>query len=204
LKGEQLLELLLRFFDAYGLLVVFTGALLENTLFVGLVIPGEAIVLLAAFAASQGQFNVVLVALIAFVGAFLGANISFAIGLKGGRPFIERYGEKLGISHARIDAAESYFDQHGAHTVVVTRFTAGVKNFVPALAGASHMKYYIFLGYLTVGLILWVVTFTALGYFFGSNFDLLMRLVGGFGWAVLVLLAAIVIFLVYRRHRKRR
>ncbi len=203
MKGQQLLELLLQFFDSYGYYVVFIGAFLENTLFVGLVIPGEVILLLAAFVASQGRFNVAAVAVLAFAGAFIASNIGYLVGRRGGRPFIERYGERLGISRRRIEAAERYFDEHGHHTVFVTRFTAGIKNFVPALAGASRMNYFIFLGYLTAGLIIWVVALSALGFFFGSNFSLLVRIVRAFGWAILIIIALIIGLLIYKRSRRR-
>ncbi len=198
MKGQQLLELVLRFFDTYGYFVVFVGAFLENTLFVGLVVPGEAVMLIAAFVASQGKFSIFAVAFVAFAGAFIASNLGYLIGRSGGRPVIERYGERFWISRNRIERAEEYFDRHGHHTVFVTRFTAGIKNFVPALAGASHMNYLIFVGYLTAGLVIWIAALAALGYFFGSNWPLVASILKAFGWAILILIAIVAGLILWR------
>lgn len=202
MSAQELLQLLTSFFHSYGYLVIFVGTFLENTLFIGLIMPGEVILLLGAFFASQGRFEIGPVALLAFGGAFIASNIGYVLGRKGGRPFIERYGAKLFISARRIEAAERYFDSHGAKTVFVSRFTAGVKNFVPALAGASRMNYWVFAGYLTLSLALWVAGICALGYFFGSNWPLLNRLIQTFGWALLVIVAGGVALVCYRRRRR--
>lgn len=204
MSGAELLGMLSSFFATYGYLVVFVGAFLENTLFVGLVMPGEIILLLGAFFASQGRFNIVSLGLIAFSGAFVASNIGYLLGRKGGRPFIERFGAKLFISRRRIEAAEKYFDDHGAKTVFISRFTAGIKNFVPALAGASHMNYGVFTSYLTLSLIIWTTALCTLGYFFGSQWELLVSLVKAFGWFILVIVAGGVAILLYRRYRARR
>lgn len=202
MKAAQLLAILSRFFGTYGYLVIFVGTFAENTLFVGLVVPGDVVVLLGAFFASQGRFNIGLVGVVAFIGAFLAANVGYLLGRQGGRPFIERYGAKLLIRRHRIEAAEHYFDQHGAKTVFITRFTAGIKNFVPALAGASHMDYGVFLGYLTAGMAVWLTALCALGYFFGSNWQLLYRLVRGFGWGLLALVVFVIAVYAFRKYRR--
>lgn len=204
MSASQILQLLSDFFNSYGYLVIFVGMLLENTLFVGLVTPGEVIVLLGAFFASQGRFQIGVVGLLAFAGAFIASNIGYLIGRKGGRPFIERFGAKVFISRRRILAAEKYFDEHGAKTVFIGRFAAGVKNLVPALAGASRMNYGVFLSYLTVSLAIWVTGMCVLGYFFGSQWALIMRLIRAFGWAMLAIAVLAAVVVGYRKYRMSR
>lgn len=204
MNAGELLQVLSGFFHAYGYLVIFVGTFLENTLFVGLVVPGEVIILLGAFFASQGRFGIVPVGLLAFVGSLLASNVAYFLGRKGGRPFIERFGAKLFISKRRIEAAERYFDEHGAKTVFISRFTAGIKNFVPALAGASRMNYGVFLGYSTLGLTIWITALCALGYFFGSNWPLLARLVKALGWGALAIVAGVAAIVAYRRYSRSR
>lgn len=204
MNGAQLLEIISSFFGTYGYFVVFVGTFLENTLFAGLIVPGEVILLLGAFFASQGRFNIFYLGVVAFVGAFSAANIGYFVGRKGGRPFIERFGAKFFISKHRIEAAERYFDEHGAKTVFVSRFTAGIKNFVPALAGASRMNYGVFIGYLTLSLAVWITAMCALGYFFGSQWQLILGLVQAFAWLILLLVVGVATFALYRKYGGKR
>lgn len=52
----------------------------------GVPVPGETVLIAAAFFAGLGHLNILLVALIAFIGAVIGDNVGFAIGEYGGHP----------------------------------------------------------------------------------------------------------------------
>lgn len=196
---NQIIDILIRYFNVYGVFIVFTVLLLENLFLLGLVIPGETVLLIAAAASARGDLNIYTVVVTAIIAAIIGNIIGYFIGRKGGRPLIERYGRRF-VSEEKIKAAESYFDEHGTKTVFVGRFAAGVRTFVPLLAGAARMSFPKFLAYTIAAVILWTIGISVIGFFFGQNLDLITELLSDFGIiALLVIIAVFVIYIVRRR-----
>ena len=191
------------YFQVYGYYIVFMGLLLENSAFIGLVFPGETVLLAASFFAARGDFNIYLVILYGMLGAFIGNNIGYFLGLKGGRPFIERFGHRFFISEARIKAAEGYFDSHGGKTVFIGRFASGIRVFVSLLAGASHMNYAKFLIYTLLAVVAWTVGIGVVGYVFGQNWELLLKIIERIGWGTLAVIIVLVLG-AYFYHRIKR
>ncbi|MBE0446550.1 MAG: DedA family protein [Actinobacteria bacterium] len=202
MSESQILDLLFRYFSAYGYYIVFLLLLLENLFIIGLVVPGETVLLIAAFAAAQDMLNIINVVVTAATAAIIGNTAGYFIGRKGGRPLIERYGGRF-VSAERVEAAERYFDIHGPKTVFIGRFVAGVRVFVPLLAGAARMNFAKFILYTIVAVVLWTVSISVIGYFFGQNWALISKLLGRSG---LVALAAVVVILIIyyiiRRNRE--
>jgi membrane protein DedA with SNARE-associated domain len=198
---SEILELLQHYFNDYGYWLIFLALLLENFFITGLIIPGETVLLLGAVAAGNNTFNIYYVILIAFVAALIGNIIGYFIGMRGGRPFIERFGGRF-ISPERIKGAEAYFDSHGPKTVFVGRFAAGVRVFVPLLAGAAKMNFAKFLGYSTTAIILWTVGLSIIGFYFGQNLDYVKKIFSNFTILVLVVVIAFVVIYAIRRKRE--
>jgi len=192
------------YFQLYGYYIVFLGLLLENVVFIGLVWPGETVLLAASFFAARGDLNIVLVLICGIAGALIGNNIGYFLGLRGGRPFIERFGHRFFISEARIKAAEEYFDNHGGKTVFIGRFATGVRVFVSPLAGASHMNYGKFFIYTLLAVLVWTVGIGVAGYLFGQNWELLLKIIERIGWGTLAIIVALVLSVyLYRKIRQR-
>lgn len=198
------IDTLFYYFQQYGYYIVFFGLLLENSAFIGLVMPGETVLLAASFFAAQGKFNIVLVIIYGILGAIIGNNIGYFLGLRGGRAFIERFGHRLRISDKRITAAEEYFDSHGGKTVFVGRFASGIRVFVSLLAGASRMNYGKFFLYTLLAVVVWTVGIGIVGYEFGQNWELLLKIIERIGWGTLFLVVVLAVgAYLYRRKRKK-
>lgn len=185
----------------YGYYLIFLILLLENTTFIGLIVPGETVLLLASFLASQGEFEILTVILVAMLASFLGNNIGYFLGRKGGRPLVERLGEKFFISRERIKAAENYFDIHGGKTVFIGRFATGIRVFIPALAGAAHMNYPKFFFYTFFAVVTWTLMIGALGYLFGEYWSQIIKFIKGMGWGALILLILFVVIVLFSRRK---
>ena len=175
----------------YGYWTVFFGVMLENA---GLPVPGETILLVAGFFAANNHLNLALVMLVAATGAVLGDNIGFAIGHRYGRGFLLRYGRFIFLTPRRLDYINSYFARYGPKTIFVARFITGLRVFAAILAGASNMRWRVFLVYNVAGAFLWAVVISTLGYLFGESLPLLERWVGRTG--VFMLLAVIIVSVV--------
>src|ERR1700704_2107312 len=194
------LQLIEQYMLAYGYWAVFFGVMLENA---GLPVPGETILLIAGYFASTGEFNIVLVMIIAASGAIVGDNIGFAIGHHYGRGFLLRVGRFFFLTPKRFEHMENYFERHGNKTILVARFITGLRVFAALLAGASRkMPWRVFVVYNMAGAILWSVVITTLGYLFGQSLPLLIKWVGRSG--TILLISAIVIGIVVWRVRKHR
>lgn len=167
----------------YGYWAVFFGVMLENA---GLPVPGETILLVAGYFAASGHFTVALVMLVACTGAVVGDNIGFGIGHYYGRGFLLRFGRFFFLTPKRLEHIENYFSRYGNKTILVARFITGLRVFAALLAGASNMRWRVFLAYNVAGAILWSVVITLLGYLFGQSLPLLIKWVGRSGTILLV------------------
>jgi membrane protein DedA with SNARE-associated domain len=186
----------------YGYWAVFFGVMLENA---GLPVPGETILIIAGFLAADGHFRLPLVMLIAATGAVTGDNIGFAIGHHYGRNFLFRYGRFFLLTPGRLNHINDYFARYGNKTILVARFITGLRVFAAVLAGASYMRWRVFLVYNVAGAILWSVIISSLGYVFGQSWPLLVRWIGRSGtFMMLVLVAGAVIAWRIRAHRRSR
>jgi membrane protein DedA with SNARE-associated domain len=195
----DILATLTRLFVSYGYWVVFFGVMLENA---GLPVPGETILLAAGFFASGGHFNLFTVMLVAMTGAVIGDNAGFAIGHHYGRAFLLRYGRWVFLTPGRLARISNFFDRHGDKTILVARFITGLRVFAAIFAGASGMRWRVFLVYNMAGALLWSIVITTLGYLFGHSWPLLEKWVGRTG--MLMLLAAVVAIVIIHRVRAHR
>lgn len=205
---QSLLDWALSALGTYGYLIVFVATLLENIFIVGSFTPGDVITAAAAFTATTPQGAALspwLLFLSATIGTFVGTNVSYFIGWKGGRELLERIGPRFGIQLDAIEAGELYFDRHGSQTIIMARFIAVMKNLAPAIAGASHMKVIWFEVYTMVGAMLYSAILVGVGWFFGARFEAGLKYLGAFSWiafaAVVVLIIGAII--AKRRHDKR-
>ena len=193
---ENSLQLIQQYISQYGYWAVFFGVMLENA---GVPIPGETILLIAGYLCSRGELHLPLVMLIAASGAVIGDNIGFAIGHHYGRDILLRFGKFIFLTPRRLDDLTNYFASHGNKTILMARFMTGLRVFAAILAGASKMRWRIFVVYNIAGAILWSVVISSLGYVFGQSLPLLVKWVGRSG--VIFLVAAIVIGIVVWRIR---
>lgn len=198
----DLLKLVDQLFTSYGYWVVFIGLILEGITVVGALTPGEVTLVVAAAYAARGSFDPFLVWALASAGGVIGSVISYEIGKHGGLPVILRYGHRFGVSEERVAATREYFERHGAKTVFIGRWAGGIKSWIPALAGAADMPWPVFLVYTVAAAAAWSAMATALGYFFGANLGLVMRILKWLGWGV-VGLVAVAAAIGWWRHRAR-
>jgi len=180
----------------YGYIVVALGIMIES---MGVPLPGETLLLLGAAYAGAGHLNVWGVILAAALGAIVGDTIGYAIGARGGRALLERYGHIVHLNPKHLARAEAFFDQHGDKTVFFGRFFALLRAFSAFLAGVYHMPYRRFFLFNAAGGILWAIIFGLLGAAFGSQWPLIERWAGRAGLLILGILALIAIAIILWR-----
>lgn len=159
---------------------VLVGALafLETGAFVGLIAPGETVVLLGGVVAGQGEIEIVPLIGLVWACAVLGDTTSFLIGRRLGRAFLMKHGPRVKITPERLEQVEGYLDRHGGKTILVGRFIGLVRALAPFVAGSSRMPYGRFIPYSVIGTGLWAATFSLLGYLFWRSFDRVAEIAG--------------------------
>lgn len=199
-KLFDLIELL----GHWSYLVIFFAAFLESAAFMGFIVPGESIVILSGFLASQGYLELGNCIPVIAIGAVLGDAAGYFLGKVVGRGYFERHKRLLFLKEKHILKAEEYFRKHGGKTVFIGRFIGFLRAMGPFAAGMSKMRYRSFFIYDVAGGIVWAATFTLLGYFFGESWQLVEKWSGraGLFFAFVLLVIAGFIYL-YKRVAKR-
>jgi undecaprenyl-diphosphatase len=182
----------------YALVGVFAFA--ETGAFVGLVVPGETVMLLAGAVAGQGAIDIYLLIAIAWFAAWAGDTTSFFIGRRLGREFVMRNGPKFGISHERFERVEDYFSRHGGKTIFIGRFISLIRAFAPFVAGSSGMRYRDFVPYSILGTGLWASAHILVGYFFSRSIEKAAKYAGKGAFVLATLIVVTVLVVVVVRH----
>jgi membrane protein DedA with SNARE-associated domain len=199
---QGLLEDFSNTLGAWTYLIVGVFAFAETGAFVGLVVPGETVMLLGGAVAGQGAISVYLLIAIAWFAAWLGDTTSFFLGRRLGRDFVLKHGPRFGISHERFERVEDYFSRHGGKTIFIGRFISLVRAFAPFIAGSSGMRYRAFVPYSILGTGLWATAHILIGYFFSRSVDTAAKYAGkgAFLLGTLIVVVAGSVFL-YRHFR---
>jgi membrane protein DedA with SNARE-associated domain/membrane-associated phospholipid phosphatase len=177
IKLPNLEETLIRVGETLGnwtYLLVGAFAFLETGAFVGLIAPGETAMLLGGLVAGQGQIDLFTLIGIVWACAVAGDLTSFFLGRRLGRPFLERHGPRVHITHERLEHVEAFFDRHGGKAILLGRFVGLVRAIAPFLAGSSGMRLRRFLPYDVIGAGLWGASLVVLGYIFWQSFSTLL------------------------------
>src|SRR5450755_2699393 len=157
----------------------------ETAVFLGFVLPGEAAVLLVT---------------VVVIAAILGPLVGYEIGRRmGDRLFAARVLRRIpgGVARAR-----STLQARGGLGVLIGRFVAILRAFVPAAAGAARVPYRTFFFFNAVGGIIWGVGYCLLGYLAGSAYVVVEKRVGtGLAVVIAALVLAAVGTWAVRRHR---
>lgn len=182
---------------ASEVVMVYGGALASGA-FVGqeVVLFGETI--------EEGLPAYLAIALAGTIGYTIGAVGGWAIGLYGGRPYLERHGRWLHLNEQKLERAERWFERWGDRAVFFGRLTPVVRSFVSVPAGVFEAK----LGRYTVltllGSAIWCFAFAAAGYVAGDNWEDFHHAFRYFDYLVAAAIVAAVAFLVIRHVRRRR
>jgi membrane protein DedA with SNARE-associated domain/membrane-associated phospholipid phosphatase len=200
---QELLEDIANALGAWTYLLVGAFAFLETGAFVGLVVPGETIMLLGGAVAGQGAVDVYVLMGIAWFSAWAGDTTSFFLGRHLGRAFVLRRGPRVGITRERFERTERYFDRHGGKTILIGRFISLVRALAPFIAGSSGMRYRAFVPYSVLGTGIWSILHILIGYFFSRSIETAARYAGR-GFFILGTLIALIVggVLLYRYLRE--
>ena len=188
----------------WGYLVFFVIVFLECQALVGLVMPGESLVLLGGFLASQDLFRLPYLMVVIALAAILGDSFSYELGRRLGRDWLLKHGHRVRLTPAHLERVERFLMRHGGKSVLIGHFMHIMRALLPFVAGASRMTYWRFLAYNGAGCIIWTVLFSLVGYFVGESWSLVAHWIGRIGAALAaVVLLAVACGWLWRRARRK-
>lgn len=155
--------------------------------------PSEVVVPPAGYLASLGRMNLWAVIASGILGSLLGAWFNYWVAVKFGRPFFEKYGRYFGVTPSSLDKAERFFTRHGHVSTFTGRLLPVIRQYISLPAGVSRMSLWSFSLYTALGSGIWVVVLAFAGYWFGSNQDMVHRVVTKASLGLMAFVALIVV-----------
>lgn len=162
----------------------------------GCLLEGEAVLVLAGFAAHRGLLDPTAVVCIAAVSGFAGDQFYFWLGRRHGARWLGRW-PSIQRQSARVHRLVERW-----HEVLIlgVRFAYGLRIAGPFLIGMSTLPAWRFALFNALGAVLWASVVAAVGWIFGAAVE---RLLGELqhieGWLFLGLLGALGVWAVVRR-----
>ncbi len=150
----------------WALLVVCLIIFSETGLLVGFLLPGDTLLVISGLLTHTSNIfgvNIWIVALLIALSAFVGGEVGYLIGHKGGPAVFERKDSGL-FSKRNVERTNAFFERFGGLTVIIARFVPMVRTFVPVAAGVGHMPWRRYSLYNLIGALLWGFGLTMLGY----------------------------------------
>ena len=142
-------------------LIAGLGMLLETSVLVGLLVPGDTIVIVASTAVSSPveYFSLVFAVIL---GSLAGESIGFGLGHHFG-PWIRR--SRLGrrIGEANWAKAEIYVARRGGIAVFLSRFLPVLHSVIPLTVGMSPMRYRMFMAWTVPACVIWAFAYVSVG-----------------------------------------
>ena len=180
-------------FPAFSeLVMLYAGAVAAG------VFPGTHHVSLFGAKIGFGVGSFIVMALAGTIGYFVGALVGWWIGLRGGRPLLERRGRWLHVTPERLDRAERWFERWGNVGVLVGRLTPLVRSFVSIPAGVFEMRLAPYALYTAVGSAIWAFAIAGAGYGLGSSYK---RFDHGFKYVEYAVVAGVLVLAAYLIYR---
>ena len=144
------------------------------------------------------------VAVAGTIGYTIGSVGGWAIGLYGGRPYLERHGRWLHLDEERLDRAERWFERWEGWAIFVGRLTPVVRSFVSIPAGVLEAPFVRYVLLTLAGSAIWCFSFAGAGYAAGKSWEDIHHASRYFDYAVVAAVVAAVAGLVFRHLRRRR
>jgi membrane protein DedA with SNARE-associated domain len=178
---------------ASELVMLYSGALAAGAFTSNVVLFGHEF--------DSGLSAYTAMALSGTIGYTVGAIVGWAIGIYGGRPFLERHGRWLHLGPHQLDRAERWFDRWGDAAVFLGRITPVARSFISIPAGVFRMPFVRYTVLTLIGSALWCFAFAGGGWALGSRWESFHERFHYVDYAAVAALVLLVAYLLVRRRR---
>lgn len=202
---HSLVNFLLDFTSSFGYFGVFLLMTVESSF---VPFPSEVVIPPAAYLASKGEMNLILVVLFGILGSLVGAIINYAIARSLGRLLVyelvdHKFAKYFLLSRSKVEKAEKYFLDYGGLSTFLGRLLPGIRQLISLPAGFVRMGFLKFIGFTALGSGLWVLILALLGYYFGEKQEVFELYYKEISLGAIFVVAVVVAIFYLNRRRKR-
>lgn len=166
-------------------------------------LPSEIIMPFSGYLVTTGRFSLWWVGVAGAVGCNVGSIIAYTLGSYGGRPWLERYGRYVLISHRDLAWADRWFSRYGEATVFFARLLPVIRTFIALPAGIARMNFWRFNLYTFFGSLPWCLGLAYLGLKLGERWASIRDYFHKFDTLIGFVLLVGVIWFVWSRWKNR-
>jgi len=178
---------------ASELVMLYSGALAAGAFASGIVLFGHEF--------DSGLPAFLAMALSGTIGYTVGSVFGWAIGMYGGRPFLERRGRWFHLGPHQLDRAERWFGRWGDAAVFLGRITPVARSFISIPAGVFRAPFVRYTILTLLGSALWCFAFAGAGWALGSRWESFHERFHYVDYAVAAGIVLLVAYLLVRRRR---
>lgn len=172
-------------------LIAGVAVMLETSILIGLVVPGDTIVIIASMGVS-GPIEAIAMVVAVVIGALIGESIGFWLGRWVG-PHIRHSWIGRRVGESNWVRAENYLARRGGIAIFLSRFLPVLHSLVPLTVGMSHFSYRRFIAWTTPACLLWAAAYVSITSLAAGSFR---ELVDRVHFAGYIFVGIIALFLV--------
>jgi len=182
-----------------GLTVLIIIVFAETGLLVGFFLPGDSLLITAGLIAAQGYLDIYVLNVSLIIAAIVGDQVGYLFGRKTGPRIFKREKSRF-FAKDHLVKANQFYERYGGKAIIYARFVPFARTFAPIVAGVGMMNYKKFVTFNILGGLLWVLSMTLAGYFFG-NIPFVKK---NFEYVIIgvILLSLLPVVLGYLKHKK--
>ena len=164
---DKHLTMLVQHYGTWIYAILFAIIFSETGFVVTPFLPGDSLLFVAGAVAALGGMDIAILIGVLIAAGALGNMLNYQIGRFIG-PKVFHWENSRFFNRAALDKTHAFYEKHGGKTLIISRFLPLLRTFAPFVAGVGSMNYARFSFYNLAGAVLWVVSLTLAGYFFGN------------------------------------
>jgi membrane protein DedA with SNARE-associated domain len=185
----------------YGYFGIFFILCIEM---LGLPFPAETTLTASGIAWTKGYFSLIPLLLVCTLANVLGSTLAYIIGRYFGRAVILKFGRRFGVTEARLAKAEDTMEKYRILVIFMAKFIAGVRVFVPYLAGINKMPFMRFTVLNSLAALIWVTLFVIMGKYIEVAWMHYHLILQPFMWPIIITIVILaVLYIVLKKTRMR-
>jgi membrane protein DedA with SNARE-associated domain len=192
---EYVSNLAINLIENLGYWGVFIGMTLESAC---IPLPSEIIMPLSGFVAYEGKMTLIGITIVGALGNLFGSLIAYFVGLKAGRPVLEKYGKYILITHKNLEMADRWFEKYGDEAVFISRLLPIIRTFISLPAGIARMDLKKFIIYTFLGSLPWTFAMGYIGFILGPNWNIIRSYFHILDIIVIIGIIVLISYLIYK------
>lgn len=196
---EVISNIIIDLISTFGYGGIFLAMALESAC---IPFPSEIIMPFSGFVVSKGEMTLLGITLAGALGNLFGSVVAYLVGLWGGRPFLERYGRYIFLSHKKLAMAEDWFRIHGDKAVLVSRMLPVIRTYISLPAGIAGMDFGKFCFYTLVGSLPWCLALGYVGVLLGPQWDSLKAYFHILDGIIIISCLAFLVYIIIRQRKE--